>query len=91
MNFDRVKERRAWDLSPRWFEEEGHPMPKFPKARISLAGNENAYVILARVEVAMRVAKIAPAEFETYRRAAMASDYENLLRVTRETVNCERW
>jgi hypothetical protein len=42
------------------------------------------------VEDAMRRAKIAPSEFEDYRQAAMAGDYENLLRVTRETVSCGR-
>ena len=88
MNLDRIKERRAWGMSPRWFEEEGHAMPKFPNVRIRLAGTENAYAIMQAVEDAMRRAKVAPAEFEAYRRAAMAGDYENLLRVTRETVNC---
>lgn len=63
--------------------------PKFPHARIRLTGTENAYTIMQAVEDAMRRAKIAPAEFEAYRQAAMAGDYENLLRVTRETVNCQ--
>jgi hypothetical protein len=61
--------------------------PKFPNARIHLAGNENAYSIMNAVEDAMRRANIAPSEFKDYRQAAMAGDYENLLRVTRETVN----
>lgn len=26
MNFDRIKERRAWGLFPRWFEPESHAM-----------------------------------------------------------------
>jgi hypothetical protein len=63
---------------------------KFPNACIRLAGNENSYAIMNAVEDAMRRAKIAPAEFEAYRRTAMSGDYENLLRVTRETVNCGR-
>ena len=62
-------------------------MPKFPNVRIHLGGTENAYEIFERVENAMRQAGIDPAEFTRYRRAAMAGDYENLFRVTRETVN----
>lgn len=61
---------------------------KFPNVHIRLAGNENAYAIMCAVEDAMRRTKIALAEFEAYKRAAMAGDYENLLRVTRKTVNC---
>ena len=60
---------------------------KFPTACIRLAGTENAYAIMNAVEDAMHRAKIAPAEFKTYRRAAMAGDYEDLLRVTRDTVH----
>jgi len=63
---------------------------KFPNVSIRLAGNENAYAIMNTVEDAMRRAKIAPAEFGAYKQAAMAGDYGNLLRVTRETVNCGR-
>lgn len=63
---------------------------KFPNVRIRLAGNENAYAVINAVEDAMRRAKVSPAEFEAYRLAAMAGGYEDLLRVTRETVSCGR-
>ena len=59
---------------------------KFPNVHVCMTGSENSFEIMARVETVMRRARIAPAEFEAYRQAAMAGSRHNLVRVTCETV-----
>lgn len=53
---------------------------------IDLDGEDgNAFVILARVSDAMRLAGAPAEDIARFRTEAMAGDYENLLRV------CRRW
>ena len=62
--------------------------PKFPHVRVKLADMDgNSFTILARVIGAMKEAGIDQAEINAYRERAMAGDYDNLLKVSMETVN----
>jgi len=63
-------------------------MPKFPDVTVTLTGKDgNAFAVMGAVRKAMRQAKISQEEIEAYQNAAMNGDYDNLLRVTMETVN----
>ena len=65
---------------------------KHPEAAVylgDLSGPEgNAYAILGRVQVALREAGVSKADQAAYTEAAMSGDYDNLLRVTQETLVC---
>lgn len=62
--------------------------PKFPDVKVKLTGTDgNAFVIMGRVIDAMRKAGVSSEGVQAYRDAAMAGDYDNLLRVTMETVD----
>jgi hypothetical protein len=65
-------------------------MPKFDQitVRINIRGPAgNAFTIMGIVSNAMREHRIEQAEIDAYRRTAMLGDYQDLLRITRETVN----
>ena len=62
-------------------------MAKFPHVKVKLIGEDgNAFSIMGRVVNAMRKAKCSPEEISEYRNAATSGDYNNLLKVTMETV-----
>jgi hypothetical protein len=63
---------------------------KFPDVRVKLTDHDgNAWAIMGRVRAAMRKAGVAAESIDEYIREAMAGDYDNLLRVTMETVEVE--
>lgn len=60
---------------------------KFPHVKVELIGkNGNAFAILSAVQAAMRDSDISREEINKYLDKAMEGDYNNLLRVTMETV-----
>lgn len=62
-------------------------MPKFD-IDVSLVGKDgNAFAVMGAVRKALRKANVPQEEIEAYQKAAMSGDYNNLLRVTMETVN----
>ena len=61
---------------------------KFPKVKVKLVGEDgNAFSIMGRVVKAMRKAKCSDEDIKAYRTAATSGDYNNLLRVTMDTVS----
>ena len=65
-------------------------MPKYDHVTVQLTGEDgNAFAIMARVRAAMRRAGVSAADIEAYTAEAKSGDYDNLLRVTMETVNVE--
>lgn len=55
---------------------------------VRLTGKDgNAFAIMGEVRKALRTAKVPQEEIDAYQKAAMNGDYDNLLRVTMETVN----
>lgn len=61
---------------------------KFPKVKVKLVGEDgNAFSIMGRVVEAMRKAKCSDEDIKAYRTAATSGDYNNLLRVTMDTVS----
>ena len=62
--------------------------PKFPHIHVKLTGEDgNSFAILGKVAAAMRDAGIDQSEIDDYLKRAMASDYDNLLKVSMETVD----
>lgn len=62
---------------------------KFPEVHVKLIGEDgNAFSILGKVSKEMRKAKIGKEEIDKFMHEAMSGDYNHLLRVTMETVNC---
>jgi len=62
-------------------------MPKFD-IDVTLVGKDgNAFAVMGAVRKALRKANVPQEEIEAYQKAAMSGDYNNLLRVTMETVN----
>lgn len=60
---------------------------KFPDVTVQLVGEDgNAFAILGRVSAALRKAGY-PEAIKPYMDEAMDGDYDNLLRVTAQTVN----
>lgn len=60
------------------------------KPKVSLLGHDgNAFLILGKVTRAMRMAGATREEIDSYQTKATAGDYDNLLRVTMETVDVE--
>lgn len=65
-------------------------MAKFPNVTVKLIGRDgNAFAIMGAVTKEMRKAGLPKADIDTYMNEAMSGDYDNLLRVTQETVNVE--
>ncbi len=63
---------------------------KFPEVEVRLVGEDgNALAIMGRVTNAMERAGLSEADRKAYTVAAMSGDYNNLLRVTMETVTCD--
>jgi hypothetical protein len=61
---------------------------KFPNVKVKLIGEDgNAIAIMARVTRAMRKANCPAEDIKAYTEACMSSDYNNLLRVTMQTVS----
>lgn len=61
--------------------------PKFPHVRVQLVGMDgNAFSILGRVTAAMRKAGVKNDDVSAYTQEATSGDYDNLLRVTMQTV-----
>lgn len=66
------------------------PEPKYPDVIVQLTGEDgNAFFIMGRVLKAMKRAGISDEECRAYTEHAMSGDYDNLLRVTQETVTVE--
>ena len=70
-------------------DEINYPKPvKFPHVSVQLTGKDgNAWAIMGQVTRAMRSAGLPKADIEAYTERAMSGDYDNLLRVSMETVN----
>lgn len=65
-------------------------MPKYPEVKVELIGQDgNALAIIARVRRAMRAAGVDQKEVDAYMHQAMSGDYDHVLQVTMETVECE--
>lgn len=63
---------------------------KFPEVEVELIGQDgNAFFIMGRVAKAMQRAGIAKEDIDAYREEATSGDYDNLLRVTMQTVTCD--
>jgi hypothetical protein len=63
-------------------------MVKFPQVTVQLTGKDgNAFAIMGAVQAAMRKAGIDKTDIDTYMNDAMSGDYDNLLRVSMDTVN----
>lgn len=63
--------------------------PKF-NVTVQLTGRSgNAFVVLDTVKKALREAGVGKPDIDAYMAAAMAGDYNHLLRVTMETVHVE--
>ncbi len=63
-------------------------MPKHKHITVKLLGQSgNAFAIVGKVIAAMKAAECSEDEISAYRKSATASDYDNLLRVTMDTVN----
>lgn len=63
---------------------------KFPEVHVKLVGEDgNAFLIMGRVQQALRIGKISKEDIDAYRKEAMSGDYDNLLRVTMEYVSCD--
>ena len=55
---------------------------KYPSVKVKLTGSDgNAFAILARMQTAMRKAKIPQEEINTFLKEAMSGDYNHLLQV----------
>jgi len=64
--------------------------PKFPQVSVRLSGTDsNAFAVMGATMKAMKRAKLSQSEVDAYSVEAMSGDYDNLLRVTMETVNVE--
>lgn len=64
--------------------------PKFPNVSVDFSGQDgNAFMVMGAVTKAMRRAGCSEHDVSEYRKAATSGDYDNLLRVTMETVNVE--
>jgi hypothetical protein len=60
--------------------------PKYPDVEVQLTGDDgNAFMILAKVQKALRRAGAPPDEVKAFVAEAMSDDYDNLLRT------CTRW
>ena len=60
---------------------------KFPEVEVEVEGvNANAFAILGTVSRAMKKAGITDQDIKEYRDKATSGDYNNLLKVTVETV-----
>lgn len=63
------------------------PSPKYPiQVRLTRYGpNANAFVMLGRVDAALRKMRCSKEEREAFLKEAKSGDYENLI------ATCERW
>lgn len=63
---------------------------RFPHVSVNLTGHDgNAWAVIGTVRAAMKRAGVEKSDIDEYMTAAMAGDYNNLLRVTMETVEVE--
>lgn len=64
--------------------------PKLNDVHVDLSDVDgNAFSIMGRVMKAIREAGYGQEEVDKYKEAAMSGDYDNLLRVTMDTVHVE--
>jgi len=64
---------------------------KFPHVKVKLVGEDgNAFAIMGRVQKAMREGCCREKDIERYVEQCTSGDYDNLLRITMETVDCGR-
>lgn len=62
-------------------------MPKFPNIEVDFSEQDgNALMIMGAVTKAMRRGGCSDDEINEYRKAAKSGDYDNVIRVTDETV-----
>jgi hypothetical protein len=65
------------------------PNIKYPQIKVMLDGEDgNAFAILGRVTKAMRRAGLTAEQIAEYRDAATSGDYDHLLQVTMQWVDC---
>ena len=65
-------------------------MTKYPSVYVPLVGEDgNAFMILGRVDRALREAGVDKAERDAYQAEATSGDYGHLLRTTMEWVNID--
>lgn len=63
---------------------------KYPHIYVRLTGRDgNAYAIMGRVAQALRQNKVPQEEIDEYFAQCKSGDYDNLLRVTMETVETD--
>lgn len=61
--------------------------PKYPNVEVQLSMEDgNAFAIVSRVSRALRQAGVDADEIDEYKRLAMSGTYDDILRVTAETV-----
>lgn len=61
-------------------------VPKYPKVKVKLVGSDgNAFVILGKMQQALRKAKVSKEEIDAFLAEAMSGDYDNLLHI------CTTW
>jgi hypothetical protein len=62
-------------------------MPKFPNVKVDLIGYDgNAFVILGRVQKAMRLEKVPKEDIDSFMKEAMSGDYDHLLQTVTKYV-----
>lgn len=63
---------------------------KYPQVNVRLVGEDgNAFFILARVCGAMKKAKLTTEQIQEYTDEAKSGDYDHLLQVTMQYVDCD--
>lgn len=63
---------------------------KYPNVHVKLLGEDgNAFFIIARAMQAMRRAGLTTSQIDAYREEATSGDYNKVLMVTIQTVNCD--
>jgi len=64
--------------------------PKYPNVTVRLSGEDgNAFVILGRVDSALRRASVPPSERYAFQEEATSGDYNHLLRTAMAWVNVQ--
>ena len=62
--------------------------PKYSNIKVVLVGeDDNAFAILARVEMALRKAEVPEDEIKAFYENATSGDYDHLLQVVMQTVD----
>ena len=65
-------------------------MPKYPNIKVKLVGEDgNAFFILGRVISALRKGGVSETERKEFQTQATSGNYDNLLQVCMQWVDCE--